>query len=109
MNQRTVAGTLAVAIASVTLSVAAVQPAQAKSEDAWRIGTYLGGAGAAYGLAKGNSTVGLLGAGVGLLSYTQWKKEMSRRHRRERGWGSYRAYRSAWYRHHHHRYYRHHR
>lgn len=109
MKQKTIAGSLAVIVAAVTLSVGAMKPAQAKSEDMWRMGTYLGGAAGAYGLAKGNSTIGLIGAGVGLLSYTQWKKEMSKRHRREQSYASYRAYRNSWSRSHRHSRYRSHR
>lgn len=104
MKQRAIAGTLAAVICAGALSISVAKPAEARSEDMWRVGTYLGLGGLGYGLAKHNSSVALIGAGVGLLSYTQWQQEMRHRHRRWR-YADYCGYRDNWYRHRRARYY----
>lgn len=55
------------------------------SEDTARVATYALGGLAAYGLATHNTTLGLLGAGVGVLAYSKWKGEERDRHR-DYGW-----------------------
>lgn len=69
------------------------------SERAWRIGTYVLGAGSIAALASGRGTIALIGGGATLLSYTQWRKEMKRRRRRN-DLAAYRAYRTRWLRKH---------
>ena len=97
------------AILTVTIGFGAVAmtaaPAMARTnsrERAWRTGTYLGGAGTIAALATGHGTWALLAGGATLLSYTQWRHEMKRRHRREDR-ATYYRYRSEWYRRHHRR------
>jgi hypothetical protein len=63
-----------------------------------RIGTYLGSAATVYALTKGEGAWALIGAGATLLSYSQWKREIRRRHDREGSWRDYQRYRSNWYR-----------
>lgn len=96
---------LAAVIAAGCLSFGIAGPAAARSnsrEKAWRIGTYVGAAGTAAALATGKGTLGLIGAGVTLLSYTQWRREMKRRHRAyDRA--AYSRYRRSYYARHHRR------
>jgi hypothetical protein len=100
--KQVVSSVLAAAVAAGCLMVGAARPAQARgSEDLWRIGTYVGGAATGAALAKGRGTWALVGAGATALSYSQWKRQVRNRHRRERaysygspGYRSYRSYRS---------------
>lgn len=91
---------LAVVLAAGCLLFGSARPAEARRghsksrENAWRTGTYVGGAATAAALAKGKGTWALIGAGATALSYTQWKKEQKRRHRDE-SYSSYRRYRSS--------------
>ena len=100
MKKRLYSGALAAVMsAGVLFGVAAPVHARANSkEKTFRIGTYVGSAATAYALAKGKGTWALIGAGATLLSYSQWKKEIKRRHRREGNWSDYQRYRSNWYR-----------
>src|SRR6266542_783508 len=98
MKRRSLAALLTAVFAAGSLGFGFAKPAQAANkEKLYRYGTYLGGAAALYGLSKGNATIGLIGAGLGLLSYTQWKKHERARHRAA-SYRRYTAYRSAWYR-----------
>jgi len=100
-HHRFVAALLA-AIFLFTLTAGIAGPAEARSrssEKAWRIGTYVGSAATIAALAKGKGTWALIGGGATLLSYSQWRKEMRKRHRREDA-ASYRAYRTSWLRRH---------
>src|SRR5438067_13626780 len=105
MNIRTISGGLAALFAAGSLCLAVAKPAEARHsssrERAWRIGTYAGAAGTAAALATGHGTWGLIGAGATALSYSQWRREMRRRHQ-STSYARYRRYRYA--RHHHHRY-----
>ena len=101
--KRVVSAVLTTAIAAGTLLVGSARPAESRgggSEKLWRIGTYLGAAGTGVALAKGRGTWALIGAGATALSYSQWKRQVSRRHRRERlaYYGSRSYYRTAGYR-----------
>lgn len=107
MGRRFLAGTLAVVLSAVTLLVGLAQPAQASRkarEKAWRYSTYAGTAGTAAALAKGKGTWALIGGGATLLSYSQWRNEIRRRHNRRGSYADYRRYRANWYRHHRRRY-----
>src|ERR1700712_757805 len=85
MLKRAVSAVLATAVAAGMFLVGAARPAEAKgSENLWRLGTYLGAAGTGVALAKGRGTWALIGAGATALSYSQWKKSVSRRHRDQR-------------------------
>ncbi|HEU4754166.1 MAG TPA: hypothetical protein VFU47_13735 [Armatimonadota bacterium] len=100
--KRWYSGLLAVILTAGTLLVGATRPVQARSnskEKAYRIGTYIGSAATIYALAKGKGTWALIGGGATLLSYTQWRKEMKRRHRNHSA-AAYRAYRTRWLRQH---------
>lgn len=80
---------------------AATAPAEARrrkansKEKAWRAGTYVGAAGTAAALLTGKGTLGLIGAGATALSYSQWKKEVRRRHDKNTSYSSYRRYRNS--------------
>jgi hypothetical protein len=87
-------------LGALTLSVSAPAPAAAKKEDVYRVGTYLGSAATIYALSKGEGTWALIGGGATLLSYSQWKKEVGRRHQRDRSRRSYQNYRTQWFRSH---------
>ena len=111
MNVRTRFTTLGLAtvigigsLAVATTSVEARRRRANSSEKAWRAGTYLGAAGTAAALLTGKGTLGLIGAGATALSYSQWKKQVRRRHDRDTSYSSYRRYRRA-----HSRYYSRHR
>ena len=96
IKKRIQAVALAVAVAIAGLTLGAVKPAEAKSngrEKLWRIGTYLGAAGTGVALVKNKDTLALIGAGVTALSYTQWKKEVRNRHKRERSYRNVSRYR----------------
>lgn len=98
LKTRINAAILTVTLAAGSIAVTAV-PAAARSnsrEKAWRIGTYAGTAGTIAALAKGKGTWALIAGGATLLSYSQWRKEMRRRHRREDRAAYYR-YRSNYY------------
>ena len=103
MRQRTYAGLLAGLMMLGALVLPAV-PAEARSsrkEKAWRIGTYVAGAGTIAALATGNDTWALVGGGATLLSYTQWRKEMKGRHKDEAARrAAYRQYRTSWFKKH---------
>jgi hypothetical protein len=102
LNIRQRACTAALAALLTVGSLGVMAPAQARSnskENAWRIGTYVAGAGTIAALAKGKGTLALIGGGATLLSYNQWKKEKNRRHQRADE-ASYRAYRTRWLRQH---------
>lgn len=94
---------LCVALAAILLLselFAGAVPAEARRrsnsrERAWRIGTYVLGAGTIAALASGRGTLALIGGGATLLSYTQWRREMRRRHRRH-DLNAYRSYRRSW-------------
>lgn len=108
MNIRRTAGFLAFVFFVLCLPLGLARPAEARrrrassAENAWRIGTYVGAAGTAAALATGKGTWALIGAGATLLSYSQWKREMKKRHRRA-SYANYRAYRTAYARRHHRR------
>ena len=87
-------------VGGLTLAVSAPVPAAAKKEDLYRAGTYLGSAATIYALSKGKGTWALIGGGATLLSYSQWKKEVGRRHQRDRSARAYQNYRSSWFRSH---------
>jgi hypothetical protein len=109
MRKQFLASALAAAVGAGSIITGLAQPAAARNksrENAWRIGTYAGAAGTAYALSQGKGTWALIGAGATLLSYTQWKKEIQRRHHRRGSYADYQRYRSNWYRHH--RHHRHH-
>lgn len=93
---RGTAGLLAAVMLALSLGIGAT-PAAAKTskEDLWRIATYIGGAGTIYALAKGKDTWALIGGAATLLSYSQWRREMKKRHRRA-DLAAYRAYRLRW-------------
>jgi hypothetical protein len=87
MKQQIAAAALAAIVGVGGLSLGAARPAEARSgsrENTWRVGTYVGAAATGAALAKGKGTWGLIGAGATALSYSQWKKEVNRRHRRQR-------------------------
>jgi len=65
------------------------------AEKGWKAGTYLGAAGSAAALLTGKGTLGLIGLGATALSYSQWKKEVRKRHDRDTSYSSYRRYRSS--------------
>ena len=94
---------LTAVVAAGCLSLGAISPAAARhrhsSENAWRIGTYVGAAGTAAALATGRGTLGLIGAGATLLSYSQWRHQVRRRHQDESRY-AYSRYRRAYYRRH---------
>lgn len=99
MNIRTRITTLGLATVIGIGSLAAFSgPAEARrrkansSEKAWKAGTYLGAAGTAAALLTGKGTLGLIGAGATALSYSQWKKQVKKRHR-DSSYSSYRRYR----------------
>jgi hypothetical protein len=102
MNIRTRFTTLGLAavmgIGSLTVFTA---PAEARrrransSEKAWKAGTYLGAAGTAAAFLTGKGTLGLIGLGATALSYSQWKKEVRKRHDRNTSYAAYRRYRGA--------------
>lgn len=96
---------LAVSLAAITTfgtAFGAGCPAYAGNrEKTFRIGTYLGTAATIYALARGEDTWALVGGGATLLSYSQWKKEVGKRHKRENARRrAYRAYRTNWLRKH---------
>ena len=98
LKQRIVSMFLAAAMAvgCLVFAAPAAEARRANSrEKAWRIGTYVSGAATAAALAKGKGTWALIGAGAGLLSYSQWRKEMKRRHR-DTSYASYRRYRRSY-------------
>jgi len=103
MKQRIMTGALAAILSVGSLCLGIAQPAQASHskarEKAWRYSTYAGTAGTAAALATGHGTWGLIGAGATLLSYTQWKKEVNRRHEHASK-ARYAAYRRSWYKRH---------
>src|SRR5688572_12509541 len=101
MRTRFYAGVLAAAMSFGALSFTAL-PARAESskEKLYRAGTYIGGAGTIAALATGKGTWALIGGGATLLSYSAWRREMKKRHRREHSEREYRAYRTAWLRKH---------
>ena len=103
MNIRTRFTTLGLAtVIGLGSLVVAGAPAEARrgrhransSEKAWKAGTYLGAAGTAAALLTGKGTLGLIGAGATALSYSQWKKEVRRRHDRDTSYSSYQRYRN---------------
>jgi hypothetical protein len=104
MKQRWIAGSLATVM--VSLSLSAGIPALAKDrrsghsaskEKLGKIGTLVGAAATGYALSKGKGTWALIGAGATLLSYSQWKKQIGRRHKDERARrAAYSRYRSRW-------------
>lgn len=97
MNKRTTSGFLAAVMLATGLSLGMAPAAQAADkEKLYRIGTYIGGAGTIYALARGRGTWALIGGGATLLSYNQWKKEASRRRQRDRSLRAYRSYRTGW-------------
>ena len=98
---------LAAVVAGGCLSLGAISPAAARrrsnsSEKAWRIGTYVGAAGTAAALATGKGTLGLIGAGATLLSYSQWRHQVRRRHQDDSRY-AYNRYRRSYYSRHHRR------
>src|SRR5690242_16360418 len=104
MKRRIIPILLAVLVAAGSLTFGGVAEAGRRSrsrsqERNWRIGTYIGSAATIAALAKGEGVWALVGGGATLLSYSQWRKEMRRRHRRESRAG-YHNYRSRWFRRH---------
>jgi hypothetical protein len=102
IRNKSVAGALASMFVASSLCLGVVAPAaagQKSREKNWRIGTYVGSAATAYALARGKGTWALIGAGATLLSYSQWKKEVKNRHRREGRYSDYQRYRRNWYAH----------
>jgi hypothetical protein len=96
MKQRSLAILLAAIFAISGLCLASVKPVQAANkEKLYRYGTYAGGAAAAYGLMRGKGTMALIGGALGLLSYTQWKKQEKARHR-DASLARYRSYRTRY-------------
>jgi hypothetical protein len=96
MKKRSLALLMAAIFAVSSLCLVTVQPVQAANkEKLYRYGTYIGGATALYGLMKGKGTLALIGGGLGLLSYTQWKKQQKSRHR-EASLARYQSYRRSW-------------
>jgi len=107
MKKQMVAGALAAALGagSLLLGIAPAQAGHKKhsasgAENAWRYATYAGTVGGAYALTQGRTDWALAGAGVALLSYTQWKREVNKRHQKDRSYSAYSHYRSNWYAHH---------
>lgn len=103
MKRQIVTGALAAILAAGSLCLGIAQPAQAASkarEKAWRYSTYAATAGTAAALAKGKGTWALVGAGAGLLSYSQWKREVRDRHEKNASYSRYAAYKRNWYRRH---------
>src|SRR5688500_9996182 len=101
MRARLSAAALA-AILAAGVCLGTVVPAAArtsKREKTWRTATYIGSAATIYALAKGEGTWALIGGGATLRSYSQWRREMRKRHRREDR-AAYRAYRTRWLRRH---------
>lgn len=101
MNMKIHAGILAglMTLGAVALPLSPAEARSSKKEKAWRIGTYIAGAGTIAALATGNDTWALVGGGATLLSYTQWRKEARRRRAREDR-AAYRRYRTTWLRRH---------
>jgi hypothetical protein len=107
-RKRIFSAVMAAVLGFGVLSLLAPLPAEAQRrrarvransrENAWRIGTYAGTAATAAALAKGRGTWALIGAGATLLSYSQWRQEVRRRHRREGSYQDYLRYRQNWQR-----------
>lgn len=101
MRRRLTAVGLAVSVLLGGLTLGAVKPAEAGKEKTYRIGTYLGTAATIYALARGEDTWALVGGAATLLSYSQWKKQVGARHKREDARRrAYRSYRTSWLRKH---------
>jgi hypothetical protein len=102
MRKRIYATALAAVMALGTTVFGVVAPAEAGNrEKLYRVGTYLGSAATIYALAKGEDTWALVGGGATLLSYSQWKKQVGKRHKREDARRrAYRKYRTNWLRRH---------
>lgn len=101
MKTRIHAAILTLAVAAGSIGLAAPVEAARRSrangaEKGWRLGTYVGALGTVAALAMNKDTIALLAGGATLLSYTQWKKEMRKRHHREDR-AYYNAYRNAWF------------
>lgn len=101
MNIRTRFTTLGLAavmgLGSLAVATAPAEARRGKSnskEKLWKTGTYVGAAGTAAALLTGKGTLGLIGAGATALSYSQWKKEVRRRHDRDTSYSSYRRYKN---------------
>jgi hypothetical protein len=83
---RHLSGGLAGLMLGCALMAGSPAPAGASrsGERLWRTGTYLGTAGTVAALLSNKDTLALVGAGATYLSYTQWKREVKRRHSEER-------------------------
>ncbi len=98
MKQRLMTAALAVVmgvggvVATGGVAEAARRTRANSREKAWRIGTYAGTAATTAALVKGKGTWALIGGGATALSYSQWRKEMKRRHKKDRSRAAYQRY-----------------